>query len=185
MTRRLKFVIAMFVQFSILGLMIAQAEWTLRSGVRIELEVEPFDPIDPLSGRHLVVRLAANWIEGDRIEPSDQIDLEVGDTLYVTFDVHPKPAVLIRASRTEPPAVVHYAKATVRATGPVVEVDYGLDRFFIPLDATDPSIFRDATGKRPLLRLVARLANGGRIVTEDLLVDGIPFLEWNERQANK
>lgn len=185
MSRRAKFLLAMLLQFSILGLMIAQAEWTLKSGVRVELAVEPFDPIDPLSGRHLVVQLAANRIDLESIDPAHRADLAVGDELFVAFDVFLKPATVLRASRSIPPEGVVYAKATVRSVDSIVRVDYGLDRFFIPLDATDPSIFRDAEGKRPELRLIARLASDGHFVTEDLLVDGVSFSEWNARTAKK
>lgn len=183
MSRRLKFVAAMLVQFAILGAMVISAELTLKHGLRVELEVEPFDPIDPLSGRHLVVNLAAARIDRRYLDPAIGDDLVPGDALFVTLDTSVTPAIVVGASRSRPLEGIPFARATVRDVSPsLVRVDYGLERYFIPLDAEDPSLFRDANGRRAELRLVVRIDDDGRIVTEDLLVDGAPFSEWNARQ---
>lgn len=182
MNRRWKFLAAMLFQFAILGAMVISAELTLKHGVRVEFEVEPFDPIDPLSGRHLVVNLAAARIDRELVEPAIRDDLTVGESVFVILDTNVSPAIAIGVSRTRPFEGIPFARATVRDVSSVVRVDYGLDRFFIPLDATDPTIFRDAEGQRPTLRLVVRIDDAGRMITEDLLVDGAPFSEWNARQ---
>jgi uncharacterized membrane-anchored protein len=180
--RRVKYLLALVPQLAFLLYMIAAAERTLVLGTPVELAIQPFDPIDPLSGRHLVVPLAI-----ERVDPGSALvmgePLEVGQTVFVLLDRTERPTEVISIQTYPPQAGVLHLRAVVRDAGPPIVLDYGLERFFIPLDATDPSLHRDADGRRPELRLLVRIDGEGRGVTEDLLVDGESFADWNRSIA--
>lgn len=180
--RRAAFLLALAPQLLLLAAMIARAEWALTQGARVELEVLAYDPMDPLSGRFVVNRLAVHRVDPALLEvPAENV--EVGRPLYVRLAAEPKPAQPIGLTVIEPgPGSGPYLRGTVREIGARIEVDYGLERTFIPLSGTDPTTYSDEQGRRPELRLAVRLKDGVAII-ETLLVDGVPYGEWNAALA--
>ena len=210
--RRLLFLFALLPQLGVLGLMIARAELTLRDGVLVELEVAAFDPIDLLSGRHVVTRLDVQTIdaglvhgfEGAHLAFEDRPrDVHEGDVFFAMLDPADVPTRVVLVTPYEPETGRLFLRGTVtdvRRGPPSVDdvrdtelgcvsgldaditslrLDYGLERFFIPADGTDPSTWWDEDlARRPELRLLVRV-RGGAATTEDLLVDGVPYAEWN------
>ena len=191
MNRKTAFLLAVLAQFALLGWMVAAQERVLAHGRRIELKIEPFDPIDPLSGRYLQIRVAVSRVDLKTIRPAwDTASLEaeaaslVGQEVVVTLgdtngDLAPEDVV--NPAYFEPsPSTIALRGQVKRHFGSTIDVEYGLERFFIPADASDPSPLMWQQDHR--LEIVVRAMPDGRSTLEDLLIDGEPFALWNARQ---
>ena len=93
----------------VVAVLAAHAEWALRTGHEVRLEVRAYDPMDPLSGRYLAVPLAIELPgaalprDRGRYDPGDHvwIRLERGDPWWRPVSIHRSPpfagTVAIRA----------------------------------------------------------------------------------------
>ncbi len=179
MTRAMKYVTVIAVQVAVLVLLIAREEHTLKDGRPVELRVEPFDPIDPLSGRFVQVRLEIDHPSVEIFE-ANRDELKQGASVYVLLDTNADPAEVSSVRSIPPNDDSPFLKATVRSVDVTqMHLDYGLERFFIPKDAKDPTRPRDSIGNMNNVRLLVKIDKSGHAVTQDLLVNGVPFAEWN------
>ncbi|MCB9896787.1 MAG: GDYXXLXY domain-containing protein [Planctomycetes bacterium] len=178
--RRLLFLLALVPQLLVLGTMIVRAETTLRDGVACDFEVAAFDPVDLLSGRHVVTRLAVQRVDRSLVAWTPD-EIREGDVLFALVDPTVTPAQVIALTPFEPEPGTIFLRGEVTWVGDeILNLDYGLERFFIPADGVDPSTWWDADlGRRPELLLRVRLRDGAA-TTEELFVDGVPYAEWNE-----
>lgn len=178
MSRALRYWLAVLPSFAAVALLAARAEWGQRSGVEVRLEVRPFDPMDPLSGRYLAVPLAIGQL--DPGELPDGPELHGGESVWVVLEPG-EPTWRVSAVLDRPPDDGRVAlRGRVLTSYPTaLWIDYGLERFFIPHNAHDPT---QPPSVHQLVALV-RIAPGGRGYLTDLLVDGQPFAAWNERRA--
>jgi len=156
-----------------------RAEWTLRAGIEVRLAVRAYDPMDALSGRYLAVPLAIEHF--DPGEAARDLGLaHAGATVWVQLE--PDEPVWRAAGVLDAPpedeSVVALRGTVVNEDQRVLWIDYGLDRFFIPQDASDPTVPRDAHR----LIAVVRVTRDGRCALADLLVDGERYADWNARQ---
>lgn len=188
MNARVAWFATIAVQALLLGWIVAREESTRRDGARVVLEVRAVDPMDLFSGRYVRVPLAISSIdlaELPQVPPFPKFD----DTVYVRLERgpsawHPVEIALAPTADDGGP----WARATVVSysgsdeSPGVLRLDFGADRFYIPENGLDPSMWwRDPAHERPKLTVAARIAHDGRVAIEDLLIDGESYAEWNRR----
>lgn len=155
----------------------AHAEWLLRQGTEVRLEVRPFDPMDALSGRYLAVPLAIRRLGAE--VPRAQDRYAAGASVWVRLapgEPWWRPVSVVDTPATAPDLALQ-ARVQHQA-GDELWLDYDLDRFFIPHDGADPT----TTPEQHRLTAVVRITADGRGMFTDLLVDGEPYAAWNARQ---
>lgn len=178
--RRMLYLAALVPQLLLLGFMVGSAERTLREGVAVDLEIVAYDPIDPLAGRYMDVRLAAQTVDASLLWGAAE-DFVVSAPAYAIL-TRDTPAQVRNLSAWPPDPGELFLQGTVTYTGETVQLDYGLSRFFFSSDGVDPSLHVKDDGTRPELRLRVRLRDGSH-TAETLLVDGVPYAEWNAELA--
>ncbi len=170
---------AVVPSFAAVALIAIQAEWTLRTGREVRLEVRAYDPMDALSGRYLAVPLAIERVDPGATARDERrsfsgvvvwVRLEPGEPYWRATDVLDAPP--------DDPDVVALRGTVVNDQQSDLWVDYGLDRYFIPEDAADPTVPRNAHR----LTAVVRVTRDGSCALSDLLVDGERYVDWNARQ---
>jgi uncharacterized membrane-anchored protein len=170
-------------QLAVLGFLVVREERVLRLGERVVLEIGPRDPMDLFRGRYLDTPVAIGRLDLTRLEPV-ALPPGPGERIYVRLE-HGEPfwrpvgiASAIPTDRSAP-----YLEGRVESvSGTMMTVEYGLDRFYIPETAVDPSGLAPGSQTRPVLTLAVRVSSSGRGVIEDLLVDGKSFAEWSRAQ---
>ena len=201
MTRKTLFLIAVALQVALLGWMVASSERTLARGTRVVLRVRPVDPIDFMTGRYVDAHPAIGRIDVAKVPligaPAENTttgattgtpDLsriwghDVCVELRQEGEYWVAERVVLEDGAVAPRAP--FLRGRVAPShGTLLDVNYGLDRFDIPYDAEDPSPL--ASSNDHVVALVVRVASDGRSVTEDLVVDGRPFAEWNAAEKAK
>lgn len=187
------------VQLLFLAGLVAREIEARANGTRVVLEVGARDPMDFLSGRYLDVPLVIERIDLERVAHDDPPAAEDG-TVFVEI-VPGEPNWQPIAVRTKPERGRVFVRGrTVHDFGSsssVLRVEFDADRFYIPEEANDPSLWwvrpvtelgadrREAETRRPSLSVVARVTRSGRIAVDDLLVDGQSFAEWDRAQPPK
>lgn len=192
MKTRLAWIATLGVQALLLVGMVAREEFTRINGTPVVLAVDAVDPMDLLSGRYVSVPLKIRNINLSTTAHDGEMLLSPGETVFVRLEDHQGlgEAVELATANAERPGGP-WARASVATRTQVteargrVELDYGVDRFYIPETGQDPSRERDAAGQRYEIRVAARIGEDGRIVIEDLLVNGEPYSSWNARPAQK
>lgn len=179
MNATLRYWAAIVPSFAAVALVAVQAEWTLRTGREVRLEVRAYDPMDALSGRYLAVPLAIERVDPGATARDERrsflggvvwVRLEPGEPCWRATDVLDAPP--------DDPDVVALRGTVVNDSPSALWVDYGLDRFFIPQDAADPTVPRNAHR----LTAVVRVTRDGSCALSDLLVDGESYAAWNAHQ---
>jgi len=192
MNRRIAFGLAVLAQFAFLGWMVASQERALRVGRRVVLSIEPFDPIDPLSGRYLAIAPRAGRIDLAEVEnwfgagdPAADATSLVGQEIDVTLTERGGEWIPARVeiAGSAPGSEIRLRGRVLSAYGSTIVVAYGLDRFYIPADAADPSPLLWQEGRH--LSIEVRVTSDGHALIQDLLIDGEPFSKWNAAQKPK
>jgi uncharacterized membrane-anchored protein len=189
--RKLLFCVAVALQLVVLGWMVAAKERALATGARIVLKVEPYDPLDHLSGRYIQITPAVARIDtskvvlfrgdaGDGPTAAAAAAPLTDRAVFVEFvqdgEIWSASRVVVEGAGV-PPHVPFLRARVTGQTGALLELDYALNRFFIPADGRDPSrLVRD---EKHSVRVVVRAPADGVGVVEDLLVDGKPWKEWD------
>lgn len=169
--------VAFALQVALAGWVVGAREVALATGTEVRLAVEPVDPRDLLRGDYVVLTYAISRLPADL--RTDETDVEAGDTVYVSLAPGergwtataiamrpPEGDVVIRGIvRSTAPAIA----GCTEACGPVVIVDYDIDRFFVP-EGTGRAL--EALRNDQRLSVDAVLTAGGRAALKRLLVDG-------------
>lgn len=184
MNRAVTFLCAVVPQFLLVGGLVVREEYVRATGRAVLLEIRPYDPMDPLSGRYLGTPLAIERLDLGRLPHDD--GLRERDEVWVVLAPGPKfwEPVAVRAARPEagPDQVVVYGEVDrqpLREADVVLVVEYPIGRFYIPEDGKDPTGWQPRGEPRPEVALLVKVAASGRMTIEDLLVDGRPYAEWN------
>lgn len=175
MTRRkIMFLGGVLLQIVVIGLLVAREEWNLGYGSRIELEVVGRDPLDPFAGAYQYITLAIERLP--RALARGDAPLEVGERVFVALRSGENgfEASGYSAGEPSPESDLYLRGRIVDVDDQTVGIDYGLSRYYVPFGAGDPTV-----GDRLALRLVVFVTADGRGTIEDLLVEGVPFDEWN------
>jgi uncharacterized membrane-anchored protein len=184
MNRSVALFCAVLPQFLLVGGLVVREEYVRATGRAVLLEIRPYDPMDPLSGRYLGTPLAIERLDLDHV-PHDE-GLRERNEVWVVLapgDKHWQP-VAVRAARPdvagEQVAVCgEVDRRWMHEAGPVLPVRYPIGRFYIPEDGKDPTGWLPADKTRPEVVLLVKVTAGGGMTIEDLLVDGRPYAEWN------
>ncbi len=167
--------------------MVAREEFARSHGTKVVLAVGAIDPMDVLSGRYVSVPLKISTVDLESVSHPAEMP-QPGETAFVRLEK--RQDVFEVAEIAAEPAVPGglWARATVSTRTEITEatrliqLDFGVDRFYIPETGNDPSFARRASGERVEIRVAARIAPDGRIVIEDMLIDGVPYEQWNSAQ---
>lgn len=178
MSSALRFWLAVLPSFAAVAWLVARAELDLHSATEVHLEVRPYDPMDPLSGRFLAVPLAIGQLDPGALAPGPEF--HGGELAWVVLEPG-QPHWRASALFARDPGGDRVAlRGRVLSVYPgSITIDYGLERFFIPHDAQDPT---QPAGAHRLVAVV-HVARDGRGYLVDLLVDGESFLAWNARRT--
>lgn len=184
MNRIAAFACAVVPQFLLVGGLVVREEYVRATGRAVLLEIRPYDPMDPLSGRYLGTPLAIEQLDLGRLPHDD--GLRERSEVWVVLAPGPKfwEPVAVRAERPAVPAEQVVVRGDVdrrwiRDAGTVLPVRYPIGRFYIPADGKDPTGWLLQDQSRPQVTLLVKVTAGGGMALEDLLVDGRPYAEWN------
>lgn len=183
MNRRAAFLLALMPQLAFVGWLTLQGERTLALGRLVTLDIEATSPLDPLRGRFLRLEYAASRIDGD-MGPFADAESRIGSATYVELmrsgdQWWPFRYAFEPIEATSSDTVV--LSGTLRSvTDRSIHVDYAFDQYFIPNDGFDVHAVEPNS-----LRARLRVDADGHGVIEDVLVDGVPYLEWNRREHER
>lgn len=180
MSRGTLLLLCLAPQFALVAGVVAREELQRRQGVEVVLEVRAVDPMSLFSGRYVSTPLAITRLDGRETRIPD--GLAPGGEVFVELRRGPAAWEAAAVLREEPrESGLVFLRGTWTARG---EVDYGVDRFYIPEDGRDPSALarRFPGGAAPLLAVV-RIGPHGRGTLTDLLVLGKPYSQWNADEA--
>ncbi len=164
MSRKFKLALLIIVAAQVLLLvgLIADREYTLRSGVDVVLKTLPIDPRSLLQGDYVILRyevaqIPENWKASPRQE------------VYVYLEEGPESWQAVRREfRRNDSDDQPFIKGTVGSGG---EIDFGIGTYFVPEGSGH--IIEQSTE----IKVVVSVDNRGRAVIKDVLVDGEPFDE--------
>jgi uncharacterized membrane-anchored protein len=177
-----QYALALAAPFAALGWIVAREEWTRSQGREVRLEVRGYDPMDALSGRYLEVPLVISRLPLTELA-APSADIRNGDDVFVTLQPGDPFWTAASVSKTEPLGGVFLrGHTTWLQPGGMASVEYGLDRFYIPDQGSDPTRRGGGAPWNRHLTAVVRVADSGRASFVDLLVDGEPYATWNAKQ---
>ncbi len=167
MSRKFKLALLIIVAAQVLLLvgLIADREYTLRSGVDVVLKTLPIDPRSLLQGDYVILRYEIAQVPEDwKASP--------GQEVYVYLEEGPESwQALRREFRRNDSDDQPFIKGTVGSGG---EIDFGIGTYFVPEGSGH--IIEQSTE----IKVVVSVGNRGRAVIKDVLVDGEPFDEIRE-----
>ncbi|MEP3046501.1 MAG: GDYXXLXY domain-containing protein [Roseibium sp.] len=166
----LKWGLLALIQLALIAIPLVDQLQVQISGEEVTLELVPIDPRDLLRGDYVIINLAIGQLSADL--PGAE-GVSSGDTVYVGLQLNSdgvaQPVrIASERSKTGP---VSIAGTVMSATAEQVNVDYGIDAFFLP----------EGEGRiverldRDKVRIVVSVAEDGRSLPLRLLVDGKSF----------
>lgn len=184
MNRSLTLLLALAPQFALVAGLALREEYARATGRELLLEVRAYDPMDALSGRYISTPLAITRIELSGL-PHDEELAEV-ESVWVVLapgEHYWEPAA-VRVERPELAANHACLRARVESVGEhegqaLLELEYPIERFYIPADGRDPSLLWASGEQRSQLAVRVKVTGSGYASVEDLLIDGVSYAEWN------
>lgn len=174
----LRHALAVLPSFVAVAFIAFDSERVLRTGTEVRLAVRAPELQQDGSGRYVRLPLAI----GDLATLAGGAALATGDEVFVRVEPG-EPAWRAVELLHAPPADEH----AVALRGRVVEVRVGtrelvfdVDRYFLPDRGADPSL---PSGAHALVAVV-RVTPSGACGLAELLVDGVPWSEWDARAAH-
>ena len=167
---KLAFLVIASAQVLLLLGLIADREFTLRTGTEVVLETLPVDPRSLLQGDYVVLRyeiaqLPDDWKAGP------------GQEVYVYLEEGPEAWQAVRREFYRDESDGHpFIKGTVEQNG---EIDFGIGTYFVPEGSGH--IIEQSTD----IKVVVSVDNRGRAVIKDVLVDGEPFDEVRTQENSR
>ncbi|MBI4880663.1 MAG: hypothetical protein HY812_13545 [Planctomycetes bacterium] len=178
MSRRVLYGAALLPQLLLLGCLIASEEWSLRHGVRVLLEIGPWDQSAP-GGYRSERGLAIAWLRRD-LAGGKELDLERGDLIYVLLETEGEVhrAAGISGQRPDPTFWPFLRGRVGSVNEDELEVEYGFSDHYVGKT-------RGLGDSASSTRLAVRIGRNGAGHVEDLLVDGQPYDEWRRQQEEQ
>lgn len=168
--------------------MISHEEILLQQGMQVELSVKPRDPMSLMRGRYLAVELAVATVDLNVVPWAPDLEAGRDETIYLKLRRGARAWEAAEVTRDKPPASdAPFLRGTIYSIDSsggkrTLSADFGMDEYFIPQEANDPSFWSRGQDSQPVLSILARVDENGRALIEDLLVNGQPFAEWNHSQ---
>ena len=167
---KLAFLVIAAAQVLLLLGLIADREYTLRTGTEVVLDTLPVDPRSLLQGDYVILRyeiaqLPDDWKAGP------------GPEVYVYLEEGPEAwQAVAREFRKNDADDRPFIKGTV---GPDREIDFGIGTYFVP-EGSGHIIERSTD-----IKVVVSVDNRGKAVIKDVLVDGRPFDEVRPKKISR
>ena len=169
MTSRFKlaFLVIAAAQVLLLLGLIADREFTLRTGTEVVLETLPVDPRSLMQGDYAVLRYEIAQLPDDwKANP--------GQEVYVYLEEGPEAWQAVRrVFRQDDSDKRPFIKGTVDADR---EIDFGIGTYFVPEGSGH--IIEQSND----IKVVVSVDNRGKAVIKDVLVDGEPFDEVRNKE---
>ena len=164
---KLVFLVIVAAQVLLLLGLVADREYTLRTGTEVVLETLPIDPRSLLQGDYVILRYEISQVPDDwKASP--------GQEVYVYLEEGAESWQAVRREfRRDDSHDQPFIKGTVGSGG---EIDFGIGTYFVP-EGSGHIIERSTD-----IKVVVSVDNRGKAVIKDVLVDGEPF---DEVRANE
>ncbi|MCV0426942.1 MAG: GDYXXLXY domain-containing protein [Roseibium sp.] len=158
------------IQLALIAIPLADRLQVQMSGTVVPMELVPVDPRDLLRGDYVIINLAIARISTD-VPGTDSA--EIGERIFVGLRSEGKgPAKPVVVARDRKDAGRLAIEGTVnRITGDFVQVDYGIDAFFLP--EGEGRFIEDLDTSRVMLEVA--IDEEGQSLPLTLLVDGKVF----------
>ena len=175
------------LQTAVLGYMVGERAWGLRSGVEVILETAPVDPRDFLRGDYVTLnydisRVPVSTLVGGppkeslnaqilsvRLKKQDDGYWGIVESSFGALDPKPDTVVL----KSLPVDYVSYGDPA-DALQAVISVDYGIERYYVP-EGQGHDIEKARNDSR--VAIAARVSSDGAAHIRTLLLDGKPVYE--------
>lgn len=166
----LRWGLIILVQLGLIILPLAERVSVHLMGEKVILEVRPVDPRDLLRGDYVIINLAIGRLDAEL--PGLDRMIRAGDTVYVELARDDaglfQPVAVHQEAAAASGPVIRGTVDYTRQPGAALNVDYGIDAFFVPegeglaIETTDPE----------RIRLVVSLDKSGRSAPLELQIDG-------------
>lgn len=170
----LRWALIILLQLGLIALPLVERLRVHFLGQEVRLEVRPVDPRDLLRGDYVIINLAITRL--DAALPGLDRAIKVGDLVYVELAADSAGVFQPVAVHAEPEAakgpVIAGTAQSSRSAGATLQVDYGIDAFFVP-EGEGRAIETTAPER---INLVISLDKSGRSAPLRLLVDGREIL---------
>ncbi len=132
------------LQTGVLGYMVYEREWTLRTGEVVYLRTLPVDPRDPFRGDYVQLSYEINRLPAGLIDPAIlDIKNKAGTAVYAQLESDARGVARVTHVRLAPPAQGLFIRGRLLgdydwrwAAGPnQISVKYGVEKFFVPQGA--------------------------------------------------
>lgn len=166
MTRARWFAVVVALQAAYLLAWAGYHEWTRATGRTVQLETAPVDPRDLLRGDYMVLRYKISTVALPWDEPESAA--KAGREIWVTLKPEGKFHVVEQASWTAPTSATAGLVVRGRVRGPAVgrevQVDYGIEKYFVPEGMGRPQF------KEMIVEAV--VSGRGELAIKRVLLDG-------------
>ena len=165
-----KFVLAVVLQSLVLVAMIAARQYTLSTGVEVELRMEPIDPRSLFRGDYVSLSYAINRIDLDKVSGDGPV--YGGTSVYVVLkkDTPYWSFVSVHPERPQVPSDHVVVKGRVGRPADNF-VRYGIESYFIP-EGEGRALERPEPGQE--VSVLIAVDRWGNAAIKAVLVDGTP-----------
>jgi uncharacterized membrane-anchored protein len=185
------------VCLAILAGMMVRHAWPLWTGTTVVLRAVPVDPRDLFRGEFVRLSTPANrlFVTADPVKPAEAPDAvvvrpgddwwerwpaaarreSVGAVVYVQLEPDPASGEHrpVTVSRGKVPGALNLQGRVVESYPPYIQVDYGLEAFFMAEGTARP--VEDAIRNGQRVQMDVAVAAGGRARVRNLIIDGTPL----------
>ena len=179
----LAFALAVLLQWALPLVQIWQHERVLTHGTLVKLRCTAPDPYDPLRGRYLRVDL-----QPDQAHLPAGSEVRAGDAIYVRLAPGADGVGNIEEAALTPGSDGVWAKVTARYIyGESIPIEWPIDRFYINeviAPEADEWMAKNLRNREAPILAEVRVLDG-RMVLEDLSVDGKSFREILREQSRR
>jgi len=180
--RFLLYAIVALVQVALVVVMVVDRARILREGAEVTLQTRPIDPRDFLRGDYVVLNYDISSVAAGELKdrPASGRGTVVyvklapkGDGFHQAVSVHGEPVAIAPGEALIQGRVARGTEcgATRRAFCDRLQINYGLERYFVP-EGEGREI--ESARNQGKVSIVAAVTSGGRAAIKRLLLDGKP-----------
>lgn len=172
MRHRTRFILVVALQVAVLLVMIGMKWSTLAWGEKILLQTAPVDPWDFFRGDYVILNYEISRLDLSNI-PADKQEYRNNETIYVTLGQKGKywHATAVASRRPEKGLAIKGVVRSAYQEGPtgsyMVEVDYGINSYYVPQHEG-----KWIEGQRSTLDAQVSVDRWGNAALAKLIIDG-------------
>ncbi len=152
----------------ILVAFVGTKEYTLRTGTTVLLKTIPVDPRDLFRGDYVILRYDISRLT-TKYWPHKDHTFKDGDRIYLMLERDGEYAVPSRVMLAQPSGGLFVRGEVVRTRSGSIEVEYGIESYFVPEGEGKPIEHSRNRGK---VSVRVAIDKKGQAVIKDLLMDG-------------